>query len=245
MTDVTKSYIPMSQYLDLTATSASQIKDVHAKGLWWSKFAPKRESTSAQEVGSYIHAYLLNQQDELEQFVIEPANSDRRTKAYKEWASQHTDKTIIKNETFVMALGMQGSLDAHGLAGLLKGEPEVTFVENVTGFNRKCRPDVYNETKKLIVDLKTCEDVDAFRYDFKKYNYAMSEPHYLDIIGNDYTYIWLVVEKKQPHRWQWYVTSEETRDLARKNYDAAWESWCQAMRDGVWATRAGDEPLEL
>ena len=121
------------------------------------------EATLSQILGSAVHKLVLERNDFINEFAIEP-NIDKRTKdgkaEYNEFLAKNSHKTIIKADDFEKAdLIAKSVLEMQGTANFLKdGKAEQSYFSEIDGVKVKCRPDFYNENLGLIIDLKTTSD---------------------------------------------------------------------------------------
>ena len=95
--------IPNEEYHARPGVSASMLKSMASgwrsfEAEYITKTAPRKES-AAMALGTAVHAALLEPEAFADEYAVIPEEcSDRRTKAYKEWAANNGDrKTLSPN----------------------------------------------------------------------------------------------------------------------------------------------------
>ncbi len=159
--------------------------------------------------GRAVHCRTLEGADEFaRRFIAAPpehitaSGALSTSKATKEWRSG-------------LALGVEviGSNDADRVATiaarvgdnvyarelLASGTPEVEVLADFGGVAVKGRCDWLCPARKLVLDLKTTRDLDAFAGDCWAYGYDQQLAWYMDLTGAT-DHALLVVESDQPHR---------------------------------------------
>lgn len=128
------------------------------------------------------------------------------TKAYKEWAEAQKSQVIRTDEHDVMAKMAEAVRKHTVAAGLLAdGFAEGTVRTMWDGVPVQARMDWFNPATGDLVDLKTCNDIDRFRFDIRDFGYCYQLAFYrkvLELAGYDAPVkCWIVaVEKKEPFR---------------------------------------------
>lgn len=131
----------------------------------------------------------------------------KTTKAYLDWAAQQP-LPIISGDDFELMQKLREAVQAHEIArGLLAtGYAEQTVRSCWSGVSVQVRPDWYDPERNVLVDLKTCADVDKFRFDVRDFGYVFQLAFYARTIADarpdgKTPECWLVaVEKKEPYR---------------------------------------------
>ena len=72
-------------------------------------------------------------------------------------------------------------------------EYEKPGLTKLNGLTWKGKADILNHDDKLIIDLKTTNDIDSFRYSAKKYNYDSQAYIYSKIFG--YEFLFIAIDK--------------------------------------------------
>lgn len=175
----------------------------------------KEGDTAAFAFGRAVHVYVLEGK---EKYDAEYMTSDgpvnpktgeaygKATKAYKEWAAAQT-KPVISTEDFALIEKMRETVHAHPVAAdlLASGIAEGTIRTTWDGEPVQCRMDWFDPERGILVDLKTCADVDKGGYDIRDFGYVTQMAFYakcLKLASYDKPLnVYLVfVEKKEPYR---------------------------------------------
>lgn len=188
------------------------------------------DNTQAFTIGSATHAYILEGDKFQREYQVAdgPINPKTgapygsTTKAYLEWL-ECQDRQIVSTKDFELIKNMGEAVRSHTKAAeLLKsGVPEVTLRAKWNGVDFQARLDWYDQERNILVDLKTCADVDKFGYDFRDFGYAHQFGCYsrmLELCGRKKPDCWIIaVEKREPFRVAVYNIMPFTIDSA--NYD--------------------------
>ena len=152
--------------------------------------------TSAFLVGGYFHTAVL-EPGKLDNFKIIKA-SNRNTKAYKE-ASQG-ELCLLESEADMVMKLKERLLACDAVRSLVVGDHKDAKIEyevpNIIklGTNYwKGKADIVNHDEKLIIDLKTTNDVDGFKWSAKKYNYDSQAFIYSQMFG--YEFLFIAIDK--------------------------------------------------
>ncbi len=143
-------------------------------------------------VGGYFHTAIL-EPDKLKKYRVIPS-STRNTKVYKEMSGgelcllEHEVDMIEKLSDKILSNKV-----CHGLIRDSKIEYEVPGVKEIEGNMWKGKADIINHNEKLIIDLKTTNDINTFKNSAWKYNYDSQAFIYQTIFG--YEMIFIVIDK--------------------------------------------------
>ena len=180
------------------------------------------DSTPALEFGAALHCALLEPPIFAVRYVVEPdfgdcRKTDRTTKedakdnktARDAWRLGAVGKRYLTAADQKAIDGMIATVRAHPYAAkmLVGGSSEITAIwrDEATGLRCKARADYYVGERRLIVDVKTCQDArdSAFARDCAKYGYHLQRALYGDgfaacgfPIEN---FAFLCIEKKAPY----------------------------------------------
>lgn len=196
------------------------------------------EATPSQILGSAVHKLLLERNDFINEFAIEP-NIDKRTKdgkaEYNEFLAKNSHKIIIKADEFEKAdLIARSVLEMQGTANFLKdGKAEQSYFGEIDGVKVKCRPDFYNENLGLIIDLKTTSDAspNGFLKSVANFNYDMQVAFYSDILQSlgkkVNSFLFIAVETKEPYLVSFYEIKPNTNiyQSGRELYQKLLKKW--------------------
>jgi hypothetical protein len=152
--------------------------------------------TSAFLVGGYFHTAIL-EPGKLDNFKIIKAKN-RNTNAYKE-ASQG-ELVLLEHEADMVMKLKERLLACDAVRSLVVGDHKDAKIEyevpNIVklGTNYwKGKADIINHDEKLIIDLKTTNDVDGFKWSAKKYNYDSQAFIYSQMFG--YEFLFIAIDK--------------------------------------------------
>lgn len=130
----------------------------------------------------------------------------KATKAYQDWAAEQT-KPVISMEDFALMVKMREAVHAHPVAAdlLASGIAEGTVRTLWDGEPVQARLDWFDPESGVVADLKTCADLDKFKYDIRDFGYVTQMAFYarcLELVGydGDMTAYLIAVEKKEPYR---------------------------------------------
>lgn len=134
------------------------------------------------------------------------------TKAFLDWAADQPLPVISGADHEVM-LKMANAVRAHEMAASLlsRGFAEQTVRTTWNGENVQARFDWYDPERNLLVDLKTCADLDRFTYDVRDFGYVPQLSFYkrcLELAAGwddgkaptEFTAWLIAVEKREPYR---------------------------------------------
>ena len=143
-------------------------------------------------VGGYFHTAIL-EPDKLKKYKI-IKSSTRNTKTYKETSGGEI--CLLEHEVDMIESMTDKILSNDFCRDLIrdpKNQYEVPGIANIEGRMWKGKADIINVNEKLIVDLKTTNDIHKFQYSAKKYNYDSQAYIYKKIFG--YDFLFLVIDK--------------------------------------------------
>ena len=185
--------------------SASNLKELLKNP--YAYFNPiEREFNPNFVIGTLIHLLILEPHNFDKEFAIAP-DVNKRTKdgraELEQFAEDMKGFNIISQSEYDTYKELADSvLSIPAVQALLQGVvcEKSYFATLDDGTKVKCRPDAYNEAKKVIIDVKSCNDAspDAFKKDIAKYGYHVQDSHYRNTLGAR-KFIFLAVEKKPPY----------------------------------------------
>jgi hypothetical protein len=143
-------------------------------------------------VGGYFHTAILEPHKLKKYKVIE--SSSRNTKAYKEMSGG--ELCLIQQEVDNIEL-LSDKIMSNDICRDLIRKGDIIYeepgVKQINGYMWKGKADIVNHSEKLIVDLKTTNDIAAFKNSAWKYNYDSQAYIYSQLFG--YELIFIVVDK--------------------------------------------------
>lgn len=228
----------------------------------------ERVETSAFLFGRALHKLVLEGQAAFnEEFVVSPGPVNpktgepfgRLTKAYREWAAAQT-ADVVAPEDFEAMRRIAEAVHGHAEASRLlsRGFPEGTVRVNSHGLALQARLDWFNpflEGAQAVVDLKTCENLDAFEHDARRFGYPNQLAFYRHVLrcgkagcgspdADARVELYLVgVEKREPFRVGVWKLTEDLASQAEAENFRAMDRLCDCRERDVWPT--GYEDLRV
>lgn len=221
-------------YRAMEGLSASDIKALLANPYKF-KQGIKRPASTAQNLGSAIHSLILEPANFERDFIV--ADFDRRTKAGKEQAEQAeaSGKILLKPSEFETAQNVANSFKESDFykENFIKdfGEAETSYFDTImpNGFNApvkvKCRPDYFNLSKNIIIDLKTTSsengaNANEFLKAVANYGYYIQAQWYLNITDAK-RFLFVALETSEPYCFGVYELDHSFLDLAKEKIGKA------------------------
>ena len=143
-------------------------------------------------VGGYFHTAIL-EPDKLKKYLVIPS-STRNTKAYKEMSGG--ELCLLQHEVDMIDVMSDKILSNNICYDLIRGkniEYETPGVTELEGNMWKGKADIINHDEKLVIDLKTTNDIMAFSRSAWKYNYDSQAYIYSKLFG--YEMLFIVIDK--------------------------------------------------
>lgn len=142
-------------------------------------------------VGGYFHTCIL-EPDKLKKYKVIDS-STRNTKNYKELSGG--ELCLLQHEVDQIEVMRDKMLNNEIINKLITGnvEYEVPGVIEIENNMWKGKADIINHDERLIIDLKTTNDIQSFRYSAKRYNYDSQAYIYSKLFNYDFLFI--VVDK--------------------------------------------------
>lgn len=205
---------------------------------------PPKQS-AALELGTAIHAAILERDKFLETYGIKP-NVDLRTKAGKEALAEasQSGKILLSAEDYDTALTLGARVhECSFLQRFVKnGIYESSwFHEHELGLRIKGRLDIWLPEMDIIVDIKTTDSADeySFRRDCVKYHYYNQAAWYSDLVtsitGRSVAgYVILAVEKSEDKDIRAFWLDDAFLDKGRKENREWLSQWYLCEKTGQW-----------
>ena len=154
-------------------------------------FKKPSKSSPAFLVGGYFHTCIL-EPDKLKKYKIIESSS-RNTKVYKEMSG--VELCLLQHEVDQIEVMRDKMLNNEIINKLITGnvEYEVPGIIEIENNMWKGKADIINHDERLIIDLKTTNDIQSFRYSAKRYNYDSQAFIYNKLFNYDFLFI--VVDK--------------------------------------------------
>ena len=215
--------------------------------------------SAALAVGRAVHTLVLEGRGKFdEEFLVTdgPVNPKtgepfgKLTKAYKEWAAAQT-KDVVSGPDFAFMSKLRESVWAHPVARELldDGIAELTVRTHYCDEPCQIRMDWFRgdyDGRPIICDLKTCETLDYFEGDARRFGYPQQMAFYREVLrvaseGEVVADCYLIaVEKREPMRCcVWKLTDGILEACAVENERAIAEL-AECRRANVWPTKTED-----
>ena len=154
-------------------------------------FKKPSKSSPAFLVGGYFHTCIL-EPDKLKKYKIIESSS-RNTKVYKEMSGG--ELCLLQHEVDQIEVMRDKMLNNEIINKLITGnvEYEVPGIIEIENNMWKGKADIINHDERLIIDLKTTNDIQSFRYSAKRYNYDSQAFIYNKLFNYDFLFI--IVDK--------------------------------------------------
>jgi hypothetical protein len=194
-----------------------------------------------------------NAQFDHEYTVGEPVNErtgkpyGKSTLAYQNWLQSQT-KAVISPKDYDFIKRLQVAVNQHNVAAelLQDGIAEGVIRINYCGMPCQIRMDFFNPACGII-DLKTCDNLDFFEFDARRYQYIHQAAFYRAVLreasGKNFPFILIAVEKQQPFRCGVWRICDEALNSAKAENKAAIERLKKCRTDNNWPS--GYEEIRL
>ena len=164
-----------------------------------------RSMSSAFLVGGYFHTAIL-EPDKLKKYKVIKSSS-RNTKIYKELSGG--EMCLLQDEVDRIEV-MLDKINSNKICiDLIRNgnvEYEKPGITELFGNKWKGKADIVNHDDKVIIDLKTTNDLDAFRFSAKKYNYDSQAYIYSHLFG--YEFMFIAIDKNTHQIGLFYCSTE-------------------------------------
>ena len=151
-------------------------------------FKKPSESTSAFLIGGYFHTCILEPNKLKKYKVIE--SSTRNTKHYKELSGG--ELCLLQHEVDMIQV-MRDKLFANSICKEFiqnkTNDYEQPGIVELEGNMWKGKADIINHDERLIIDLKTTNDITKFKSSAYRYNYDSQAFIYRKMFGYDFLFI--------------------------------------------------------
>ena len=172
-------------------------------------------------VGGYFHTAILEPQ-KLKKYRVIPS-STRNTKVYKEMSGG--ELCLLKHEVDQIELMTDKLLSNNVCKGLIRDsntEYEAPEIKKIEGEMWKGKADIINHNEKLVIDLKTTNDIQKFKWSASKFNYDSQAYIYSELFG--YEMIFIVIDKNT-HQLGIFDCSDEFYAKGRDKVQRAVEAY--------------------
>jgi hypothetical protein len=235
-------------YHDRPEVSATMLKSM-ARG--WRQFeaehvlktAPRKE-TDAMRLGTAIHAAILEPDKYVEAYAMIPDEcSDRRTKAYKEWAAINGDRLALSRSDAELIAHLCRQVARCKTAATILGavgEAEAEYTWERLGV--ECRAKIDWRAGGIIADIKTCDDATEgqFAKTIASYRYDLQGVHYLDGTKAD-RFIFIAIETSSPYRVRCYELCDADRQRAESDREELLTEYRRRKAEGDWSEQGEND----
>jgi len=155
-------------------------------------FKKPSQPSSAFLIGGYFHTCIL-EPDKLKKYKVIEA-STRNTKKYKEISDG--ELCLLQHEVDMIEQLRDKMFDNEICRDFVQNERndyEQPGIVELEGNLWKGKADIINHDEKLIIDLKTTNDISKFKWSASKYNYDSQAYIYKKMFG--YDFLFLVIDK--------------------------------------------------
>jgi hypothetical protein len=198
-------------------------------------------------IGNAVHTMILEPELFDEQFFV-TAKVNRATKVGKEAWSQALvnagTRTILNTEQYAKINAMYNAVMGHDRAKQLftggVAEKSIFWTHEPTGIEVKARPDYLNQSKGLVVDLKTTASASPrdFQLSAFKYGYGMQSAMLfkaLEAIGEPMQkMVFVCVEKTAPYCVGVYVLSDEFLEHSINQFEHLMIQFKECLDNDEW-----------
>jgi exodeoxyribonuclease VIII len=213
------------------------------------RYAPKRESTRAMEIGTALHCAILEPERFATDYMLLREVTDRRASAYKDACKVWSAERVLTGTEADKVAGMQESARcnphlAEYLSAPGRCELSVFAIDPETGVLVKCRFDKMLDCGPA-VDLKKTQDIREFGRSVANYGYHMQAAFYMDVYqwatGETLPgFLFAAVEEQTPHASAPLVLDDEALGIGRQLYRKALNEYAECLHNDEWPGIAGE-----
>jgi len=248
--------VPFTDYLKFSKCSYSALAQLDRSPLHLRHaLTTDPDPTPAMELGSAIHAALLEPAKFEAQYLLLREKIDRRTKEGKAaWEAAQAEargRTILRDDDVATVEGIRAHMKASAMAQVLLGaegpvESSFLWKDPNTGLLVRARPDKIVRLKRAgveedwIVDLKSCADAapDAVAGDIVRRRYYLQAALYTriisDVLGRPHRFAFLFWEKQPPYALSVVQLSEGWMEAANSAVDRLLALYHQCVERDQW-----------
>lgn len=247
--------LPFLKYVRMDGINSSVLPELgkspmHAKAYIDSILKSPPEPKVHFRMGSITHRLVLEPGAPLDDMAVKPEGLDGRSSEGRQWLQAHKGKMVLTRDEWLACVGMADALLANPTARkiLEEGQSEQSlFAEYPVEegkwpgiVQRKGRTD-HLPFGNVICDVKTVGR-DASKNNFERaiwdFQYYLKAAFYLDLANalglNKEVFIFLAVEKDQPHGVMVYQLDREAVEAGRREYRKLLSLWNQCKSEDKW-----------
>jgi exodeoxyribonuclease VIII len=220
------------------------------------------EDKASYRIGRALHCVVLEPLEFAARYATHgyPVNEKTgepfgaQTKAFTEWAEAQAPREVLTPAEWRVISGMAGGIRTpHAIELLSAGTAEVV-VRHVA---KEPREDVWPNTyelplsvqgrfdwidvsRRIVVDLKTCDELRHFEADARRFGYANQAAFYADLlpsfIGDGWKFFFIAIEKHEPYAWAVFEVSQALLAASMQENREAMQRLSDCIATGSWPT---------
>ncbi len=209
------------------------------------------DTNPAYKFGRAVHAYILQGEEVFnESFIAHDGPVNAKTgkpfgptsNAYIEFFAA-MNKTPVSLDEFSVIRKMDVAASQHK-AVKLEGIAEAVLQATWNGVNCASKIDLVSEDGSHLVDLKSCDSLEGFKFDINQYNYLQQMGFYYNMLklngANPQIVELLAVEKKEPYRAGLFRIDTKVLDEEADNIGKLLDEYRECKAKNVWPPRFED-----
>ncbi len=193
----------------------------------------KQKTTPAMQKGNDFEDALCGRRE----LAYVPDGLKLSTKAGIAWKKENEGKIVVSNsDRTLYEYGLE-NLRELGEWGLVEGAVEQpTFRRSYDGLpGLQSRPDWYHVKKQTMIDLKTTESLDRFRFSVEDFMYHVQADMFRRASGYQRaSHVLIVCEKRFPHRCRSVWLNEDYLKLGAAICDRYLEKLAKCYEQDIW-----------
>lgn len=240
--------MPNEVYHSLPGVSKSSLDRIDRSPAHY-RYAPTTESTRAMEMGTAIHAALLEPDLFRSEYLVLEGVTSRVRSEYKQAVKHRPASTTLTETEGAKILGMQQAAYDDPHASKYLQAMRYTELSGVTGDPdkpdewRRIRIDgfILSGDKYIALDVKKTQDArqDAFMRSLTNYRYHVQSAFYsdvfLEIVGEPLrAFVFLAIEEEPPHGCKLYVIEDEALKIGLAEARQGYSTYIDCLRSDHW-----------
>jgi len=250
--------IPIKEYhADTRRVTSSMLKALNQSPRYYeAKYITKTipsVSSPSMLIGSAVHCLALEPDEFDKRYVVCPF-SNRRTKAYKEWASEEKRDVLTGVEMGKVRKAANALFTHPFIKAVLEapGKVEHTLEWDCPNTNLPCKARPDKLSGSVVLDIKTTQNCSrtSFERSVSDYGYYLQQEHYLRGAyacegSEDPMFMFAVVETLPPFRVRAMRLDAESEGIGHEAYDRLIAELAERMRDDNWSDPEEKELIDI
>lgn len=240
--------LSFAEYARLGAVNWSALKHLRESPMKYRyELEAPRHETTPMALGRATHCLVFEPQLFEREFAIYEGG-DRRGKEWIAFKEAHAGLTILKPNEIETSAAMANAVRVHPLvAPYLEGgkfEQSVTWNDPASGLPCKARMDWINRDKGSLVDLKTTNSIDAYRFGrlAARMGYHCQMAHYYDGVQHGLGWepseaLIVAVESEAPYDVAVFVLDEDTLYAGHEEVQGLLQRLKEYREADIWPGR--------